>query len=166
MKSILRFISLALYPYLVIIGYIIGYTFKSYNVLFNFMGIFWIVGLLYLILLRGENWTSSKIVNYTVLVKFIHVPMYVMLFVLSIISLIISLIPITFFVFILDCMFISISGILGVLAVKNCYDEGLLSKTELIVHSIFQFIFCLDLINILIVKNKISSRLNEGKKFV
>lgn len=85
-------------------------------------------------------------------IKLIHIPAYLLIFLFGIASFI------TIFTFafsavfvVLDCLTICLTGIIGLASVFRSVMEKKLSKTAGVVHGFLQFIFCADVISAIIL---------------
>ena len=99
-----------------------------------------------------KNWDYVELSRLNMLIKLLSIPAYIMIFIIGILCFItIFTFVVSFILIILDCMAILLSGLIGVCAIKRCYDNKAISSKEMILHSILQFIFCVDIISSIIV---------------
>ncbi len=96
--------------------------------------------------LTNQN-NPIKAAKQTMLIKLFQVPAYLSIFVVGLACMVtIFSMGISFFLIIFDCVSIFLSGFVGVSAVKCNYTNGILLKKELLLYSILQFVFCVDVI--------------------
>ena len=88
-------------------------------------------------------------------IKLAHIPAYLALFALGLMFLVtIFTIGFTLFIVFWDCLAIAFSGAVGTAAAYRCYRGGILTRTEWIVHTVLQFVFCADVVSAVIVCRK------------
>lgn len=102
-----------------------------------------------------KKWTPIEMAYINMIIKLAQIPAYIAIFVLGVIFLL------TIFTFgfviafvIVDILTILISGLIGVTATMKNYTYGSLSKSECVIHSILQFVFCVDVVSAIIVYRK------------
>lgn len=92
------------------------------------------------------------------IIKIIQIPAYLFIFAIGFVCLItIFTVGISFVLLILDGVSIILSGLIGVFVVRRCYADGILTRTEMVIHSILQFVFCLDVVSAIIVFRKVKT---------
>lgn len=111
--------------------------------IWSFIGLTWLVGLAgaLLIFLSRKQWTARELALANMLIKLIHIPSYVIWFILGI-ALILFMGPV--WAFLMDAMTIALSGLVGLAAVLRCRAEGRLTTKAAILNGILQFVFCAD----------------------
>lgn len=87
-----------------------------------------------------------------VVIKLIHIPAYVLLFIVGLLCLItIFTTPITIVLILLDGMTIFLTGLIGLGGVIRSSKENRISKSAMVIHGILQFIFCADVISVVVI---------------
>ena len=111
--------------------------------IWSFIGLTWLVGLAgaLLIFLSRKHWTARELALANMLIKLIHIPSYVIWFILGI-AMILFMGPV--WAFLMDAMTIALSGLVGVVAVLRCRAGGRLTTRAATVNGILQFVFCAD----------------------
>lgn len=99
---------------------------------------------------------AQDLLRVNMVIKLIHIPAYILIFCVgSICLLTIFTFGISIALMILDGMTILLSGLIGLAGVIRAFHEEKLSKKTAIIHGIFQFVFCADVINSIIVYRKV-----------
>lgn len=168
MKKMLPFILIILFPYFIVL--LICSLFNEFLMKYichnNFyLGLFylfafWLVAFISAMILCVKNFVNKtdavEITRINMVIKIVQVPAYLCIFVVGFVCLLtIFMLGFSFALVVFDCAAIILSGLIGVSAVSRSYAEGMLSQTEMVIHSILQFIFCLDVISSIIVFRKI-----------
>lgn len=120
--------------------------------LFAFFVIALIGDVIFLVLSIKQKWDSNRVSFINMIIKLLHIPAYILFFVLGILSFITIFtfgFSIVFFIF--DCLAIFLTGLIGIASIVRCYADGKISKSFLIINSLFQFIFCFDIISSIII---------------
>ena len=124
-----------------------------------YLCIFWLAALISAIivciyyLVNKSNAVEAARIN--MLIKIFQIPAYFFLFAVGIVCLLtIFTFAISLVLMIFDCASIMLSGLVGMSAVRRSYKEGVLAKAEMVIYSILQFVFCLDVISSIIVFRK------------
>jgi len=95
---------------------------------------------------------ASSVALLALLIKLVHIPAYVIIFVLGLLFMItIFTVGFSLAFVLFDLVTIFLSGSVGMLAVWKFYAEERINLAECFLHSILQFVFCLDVINAVIV---------------
>ncbi len=162
MKKMVPFIFIILFPYYIV--FLIGSLFNQYLMKYVFQNNFYI-GLLSLcifgliafanvIILCVNNFASKldavEATRINMIIKIIQIPGFVCLITIFTVG-------ISFVLLILDGVSIILSGLIGVFVVRRCYADGILTRTEMVIHSILQFVFCLDVVSAIIVFRKVKT---------
>lgn len=170
MKKILPFIFIILFPYDIV--FLIASLWNQHlmELVFhnNFyigllsLGILGIIAFVSVILLCVNNFAAKldvvEAAKINMIVKIIPIPAYLFIFVIGFLCLItIFTVGISFILLILDGVSIIFSGLIGVFVVRRCYADGILTRTEMVIHGILQFIFCLDIVSAIIVYRKVKT---------
>ena len=99
-----------------------------------------------------NRWDALKFARLNMVIKLIHIPAYLIIFLFGVASFI------TIFTFafsavfvVLDCLTICLTGIIGLASVIRSVAEKKLSITAGVVHGILQFIFCADVVSAVIL---------------
>ena len=93
---------------------------------------------------KKSNDTLS-LLRTNLIIKLIHIPAYVMLFIMGLLSTITTFtIGFALIVILLDIMIIILSGLVGLGAISKAMMEKRLSKEDVFLHGALQFVFCLD----------------------
>lgn len=104
---------------------------------------------------RSED-DYRKILFMNMLIKLLHMPAYTVIFLIGLLyaSTVIGLI-VTVSLLIIDCIVIFFSGMVGVIGILKMKREGKISSGQAVKYGICQFIFCIDVINavVLYIKN-------------
>lgn len=107
------------------------------------------------------DFSSVELAKANMIMRVSQIPAYIVIFIMGVMCLItIFTIGISLALVLLDCMAIFISGIIGVVAVWQNYEDGTASVKQAVVLSICQFIFCIDVIGgiMLYIKAKNTKR--------
>ena len=103
------------------------------------------------VVLTRKRWTARELALADLLIKLVHIPAYVVWFVLGV-AMILFLGPLIAFV--MDAMAILLSGLVGLAAVLRCRAEGRLTRKAAVIHGVLQFIFCADVFSAVWVYRK------------
>jgi len=99
-----------------------------------------------------------KILKINMIIKLIQIPAYIIIFIISLMSLItIFTMGISLLLIIFDCMAIFLTGLIGLSGIIRGFIDKKLTLSDTIVYSIFQFIFCLDILFSILAYKKIKS---------
>ena len=168
-NSYLSLLLVILFPYLILLALICIFTqsiimekiFKN-NALYLvlLLIIFYIIALIFTIIVSIKNiilkQNSKNILKINMTIKLIHIPAYVLIFFAGLLSLItIFTMGFSIAFFVLDCMTIFLTGLIGLSGLIRILIENKLPKKTIILNAIFQFIFCLDVISSIIIYKKI-----------
>jgi cytochrome b561 len=100
--------------------------------------------------------SAQEVAHINMIIKLLHIPAYIILFAMGLLGLItIFTAGISIVLMIMDCMTIFLTGLLGLGGIIRGLSENKLSKKESVIHAIFQFIFCVDIISSIIVYRRI-----------
>lgn len=170
MKKMVPFIFIILFPYYIV--FLIGSLFNQYLMKYVFQNnfyigllsfcIFGLIAFVNVIILCVNNFASKleavEATRINMIIKIIQIPAYLFIFVIGCMCLLtIFTVGISFVLLILDGVSIILSGLIGVFVVRQCYANGILTRTEMIIHSILQFVFCLDVVSAIIVFRKVKT---------
>ena len=165
MKRFLLLIPVTLLPYILLFAlyslfinqYIVEKFFGS-NALWLLFMIFaatvisFICTLVYMPLCLAKGWSARQTAFFNMLIKLIHIPAYLVIFVLGVLFFItIFTYAFSIFFVIFDCMTIFITGLIGLTANLRLYKEKKCTGSFAAINSICQFLFCIDVINAVIV---------------
>jgi hypothetical protein len=100
--------------------------------------------------------SAQEVARINMVVKLLHIPAYIVIFIIGLLGLItIFTAAISIVLMVMACMTISLTGLLGLGGIIRGLRENKLSKKESVIHAIFQFVFCADIISSIIVYRKI-----------
>lgn len=172
MKKILIHIFIILFPYFIVflICSLFNKSLMKYIYHNNFyLGLlylfaFWLIAFISAIIISINNLVNKadavETAKINMVIKLVQIPAYLFVFVAGILCLLtIFTFALTFILAILDCASIVLSGLIGVSAVKRSYSDGSLSKPEMVIYCILQFVFCVDVISSIIVFRKTKAQL-------
>jgi hypothetical protein len=107
---------------------------------------------------------SEDILRTNMIIKLIHVPAYILIFLLGLAFLItIFTMGVSIVFVLLDCFTIFLSGLIGLSGVIRSYQEKKLTKMEAMAYGFHQFIFCIDVISAIRVYRYIRRKSEEMK---
>ena len=170
MKKMVPFIFIILFPYYIV--FLIGSLFNQYLMKYVFQNnfyigllsfcIFGLIAFVNVIILCVNNFACKlnavEATRINMIIKIIQIPAYLFIFVIGCMCLLtIFTVGISFVLLILDGVSIILSGLIGVFVVRRCYADGILTRTEMVIHSILQFVFCLDVVSAIIVFRKVKT---------
>lgn len=108
-----------------------------------------------LVLSCREKWFASNMALCSMILKLVQIPAYILFFMVGMSGVIfVQFLAVTFIIWLIDVLTITLSGIVGISAVLRCRAEGKLTRSQTIIHGILQFIFCADVISAIIVYRK------------
>lgn len=177
MKKILKYIFIILFPYFVV--FLICSLFNKslmksiyHNNFYTgllYLFAFWLAAFISAIIISVNNLMNKadavETAKINMVVKLVQIPAYLFIFVAGLVCLLtIFTFAITFVLVILDCASIILSGLIGISAVRRSYADEVLSKSEMVIYSILQFVFCFDVISSVIVFRKTKAK-NTTKNF-
>lgn len=163
MKKYLLSIPVMLYPYTLIVGLVCLYTPEIMEGVFAGNGFLLIaalfacaavafafaLGVAVSLLLKGGDALSAT--RLTLVLKIVHIPAYIVIFLLGVLFTL-SIWGIIFVVvFVLtDIAAIIMTGMYGAAAAFRCRAQGLIGTGEAIALGVCQFIFCIDVASIIV----------------
>ena len=160
MKKYIPCLPIILFPYL--IGIILLCIFKGSIITNTFYSLIIALIVLYIISficavavfitgIAGKR-KSSELLRMNMVIKLIHIPAYMLIFAFGLIcSLTIFTVGITIVLVLLDGMTIALSGLIGLSGIVRGFRENRITKQRAVIHSILQFIYCVDVINSIIL---------------
>ncbi len=170
MKKLLL-IPTTIFPYTVClcIGY--GYNFGWSDTPIAILGILSLVtlvlsfvcNLIYIFTTLKEP--ADKILNTAFIIKAIHIPSYILIFILGfILSLMFFMtLPFILFLILVDLITLWLSGMISIYSIaQSLKKDGLCAKPLLIIAMICQFFFCADIISLFVVKLVMKKRLKKA----
>ena len=99
---------------------------------------------------------SENILKINMIIKILHIPAYILIFLMGVISFItIFTIGFSIAFIILDMLTIFMTGLIGLSGIIIGFKEKKISIKNAIIFSIFQFIFCIDVFSSIIIYKKI-----------
>ena len=94
-----------------------------------------------------RNWNALSMAKTAMIIKLLQIPTYVVIFVLSLfLTLTIFTYPIAFMLFLVDCLTLTLSGLLNIAAVVLADRQNTLSYRKTFWIIISQLIFCADVV--------------------
>jgi len=113
------------------------------------------------VVLTIKNRQQAKSLALTgMLIKLLHVPAYVCLFIIGMGgAMLVKFLPVTFAIFLFDCVLIFFSGMIMLSAVICAVKEKKLEAGQALFFGITSFIFCIDVISVILLYCNI-----KGKK--
>ncbi len=163
MKKYLPAMPIMLFPYSVVFALFATFVLHSIPYLLHasllLVALLWLASLICSIALCAgsivKKSDAADAARLAMMAKLIPIPAYICIFLCGVICLMTIF---TFFIavvlFLLDCAAIFFSGLLGAAAVVRCKSEGVLTKGQMYLYGVLQFIFCLDIISAIIVFRK------------
>lgn len=137
--------------------------------------------LIFIVLSFVKKWDHLELCKINMIVKLIHVPGYIAIFIFGIIFLLTPFtIGFSIFFFLYDCLSLVLSGIIGLSAILSMKKKGQKLSGFYLLNCFLQFVFCLDIVSSILVfatvsKNKKSdcmkiepkepTKIIEKKKF-
>lgn len=178
MKKYLLLTPLALFPYLILLSmYLIFFQYELLAyiehllimegfyipIVFIILGMLLFLWLLSFVFLFVFSHCCSKqenglleLARSNLVVKLIHIPAYLIIFILGIICLItVFTIGFSLAFIIFDCMTIFLTGMLGLCAILRGRSHGLFYGKRTIFFAVLQFLFCLDIVGAILLYRKV-----------
>jgi len=171
MKRYLPLLLIILFPYLIIFaviciftGFLMETIFQNNGLLLLFLLIFiYIIALICAIIvfikiiIKKQN--AQEILHINMVIKLIHIPAYIILFLMGMASLI-TIFTMGFGIafFILDCLTIFLTGLIGLGGLIRSLIEKKISFKSVLFYGISQFIFCIDVISSIIIYRKVKKK--------
>ncbi|WP_329381913.1 hypothetical protein [Anaerofustis butyriciformans] len=160
-KRIILPLLLIFYPYILLFMFGLIDEDNLLYVLFPyfiFTIILYIANIINACILNEEN-GFYKLAFWNMLIKLIHIPFFILIFIIGMIFLMAMVVPALFILspiicFILACLdyiLILVSSSYGINAITKMRNENILSKKEAVIYIIMHFIFVLDVISAIII---------------
>lgn len=161
MKKLLL-LPIILFPYTVCLCLVDGFLAQSFsNTTIKILGIFALVTLalsflcnfVYIFSTRREP--AEELLKDAFLIKVIHIPTYILIFILGVLMGLMFFMTFPFIVFLIfiDLLTLWISGMISIYALVKSLKEGeICPKPLLIVAMVCQFFFCADIISLFVIK--------------
>lgn len=170
MVKYLQLFFIALFPYLIVFVLICMFTGYSMDNVFHdnvlipfsiFIGLY-VVALISSVITFIKSLTKKRelleVLRINMIIKLIHVPAYLCIFIVGLGCMItIFTFGITIVLMILDGMTIVLSGLIGLGGVIRSLRENKISITKAVIHSIFQFVFCADIISSIVIYSTVKA---------
>ncbi|MBD5548337.1 MAG: hypothetical protein HDQ97_13205 [Lachnospiraceae bacterium] len=163
-------ITLAIWPYLYVV---LSYVFSAYEELYGmfFWGgmvltlVVYISNIIYACICKGED-SYYHLAFWNMLIKLIHIPFYLGVFLVGAVFLLVAVVPIfTFmaplmilFLFFVDVFLMITSSMYGVSALVRASKKQVVSKTYAIINIILQFLFIADVISAIVLYIKVRKK--------
>ena len=160
MKKFLLALPTVLFPYipliLIVSGVWLPVAIAIAAVMFFVTLIFTV---LYYVFAFKHKWETKTLALFSMLVKLLHIPAYIMLFVVGLGGmLMVKLIAVTLFVVIFDWLLMFLSGVLTLPTYIKALKGHIITGFEAIILSVFSFIFCIDILFAVVAYILISKR--------
>lgn len=158
MKKYLFVLPIIILPYILLFFIICvetGFLIEDYFDNFVFIPmliliLIYVFTIIYSIILSITNYTknkkSSDILKVNMIIKIIHIPAYIVVFILGLGFMMSFFFPVALIFMFLDAVTIFCSGSIGLSGILNGKKEEKFSKNETIIYGILQFVFCLDVL--------------------
>ncbi len=174
MKKYIILLPCAVFPYSLLFAVFCIFTGSFMNTLFSnnayillfYIFLLFIISLIcnisFLILSISQKWSSGKIAYINMIIRLIQIPAYILIFTMGIICML-TIFTFGFSVLFIgfDCMSIFLTGLIGISASVRCCFDGKITKSSSIIHSLFQFVFCADIISAVIIFLKAKSYISK-----
>lgn len=167
MKKMLPYVFTIFFPYYMVLLICSLFSHQIMKSVFHdnfylgilYLFILWVIALISVIVLNVKHFMKKteavRVASINMVIKIAQIPAYVFIFVAGLACLLtIFTFGISIVFVILDCASIFLSGLVGVSAVMRCHEEGILGRTEMVVHGVLQFVFCLDVVSSVIMYRK------------
>lgn len=127
-------------PYILIVSIIADSV--SSIVLFLFATVL-VLNMVYAFILPRLGFDGKQILFWNMLLKLCNIPVFLLVFLIVLLThvLILPLLP---FLLLFDYFLLLSTTMYGISGLRSCYKSGNISLTTLIVHTIAQFLFCVD----------------------
>lgn len=135
------------------------------------VGVNFLLNFINLIFMKKTANSEKELAFWCMLIKLLHIPYYVFMFVVCIISLLLVMTPIIFMIFVAPMVVISvlisdyiltiISSSYGFFAISKARKLKLITKVECVIYTILLCIFCTDVIVSIILYIRIKKSLNS-----
>ncbi len=152
------------FPYVLLFS-LYGLFFKGVNPFFLLVLLFllflisFICNAVFFSLSMAQKWDAKRIALANMIVKLIHIPAYLAIFVLGVLFIIsIFTYVISIFFILFDVAAILLTGLIGVSAVIRARAEGKITDAFTVINGILQFIFCADVVSSIIAFVKAKKR--------
>ena len=119
----------------------------------------------------NENDAALKLAFYDMIIKLIHIPFYLCVFVVGVVCILAMVVPALIFVspmivmilFLIDCFLLLTSSMYGISAAIKSSREGIISKKAALLHGIFHCIFVTDIISAIVLYREIKRSINSAQ---
>lgn len=117
------------------------------------------------------NEAALKLAFNDMIIKLIHIPFYLCVFIIGAICIMVMVVPVFVFIspiivmilFLIDCFLMLTSSMYGISAAIKSSKEGVISKKFALSHIIFHCIFVTDIISAVILYRKIKCSINSSQ---
>ena len=114
-----------------------------------------------------KGWDALSLAKSAMIIKLIHVPAYVLIFVLGILlTLTIFTIPFSVGLFLLDCLTLLLSGLLTTASIINTVRQGVFKAKDIFWIIILQLVFCADVVASIVFYFKLKGKCKIQKENV
>ena len=122
-------------------------------------------------LYHGER-APQELAFFNMVIKLVHVPFYLMMFLLGLVFVFASVVPALIFLIpivlitlaVTDGILLITSSMYGVNAIRKARKKGLITKKYAAVHTVFHYLFVLDVISAVMVYGKIRHSMRENRE--
>ena len=153
MKNIICSAFVGVFPYVPIVLLMSGADIKW--VLGGIIGIFLIAlasCIMNLVFALKERVDAEKLALIAMLVKIVHIPAYVLFFVIGAGGImLVQFLAITILLFLFDCITIGFSGTLSLVGILRARSEGRLNNSEALIGAVCSFVFCIDVVAAIVI---------------
>lgn len=167
MKKFILIIPTVLFPYVALFSmyclsndFIMEKFFQGrISMLMPSLILLWLVGFIltntFMLRALKKKYDTKTLGKINMFIKLIHMPAYLVIFIMSIIFMVsIFTAGISVILLIIDIMTIILSGLVGLTTILRCRIDKTLNNKSTVLHSILQFVFCIDVISSIIVYGK------------
>lgn len=163
MRKYLPFLGIILFPYLIVFTLIcifIGSGSSSMETIsyafLLILPVLYVVALVCAVVVFIKGITNKKksleILRINMIIKLIHIPAYLIIFVLGLLSTItIFTIGLAIVLLVLDLLTIAVSGLIGLGGVIGSLRENKISIKKAVIYGILQFMYCADVISSILI---------------
>lgn len=163
-----KMVFVTFFPYLIILLFIISNTslgkFLPDNgfILLSIYISWYFIALISSLITFVSSFTTKRksleLLRINMIVKLIHVPAYLCIFIVGLgCMLTIFTFGVTIIFILLDVMTIVLSGLIGLGGIIRSLRENKISIKEVVIHGVFQFLFCADIISSIYLYKKVKA---------
>lgn len=135
-------IMMLIAPY-VLFGMYMAENLKLLSIGLIVFGVIMVLGAVYAFFLPRMGFSGKEIVFWSMLLKLCNIPAFLFVFTVSL-FLFVVIIPLIPILVLFDLVLLLSTSMYGINGIMQCGKEKCLSKKEVIIHIVLQFIFCAD----------------------